>query len=349
MQSRTLQELADHVGGRVRGDGNMVITAVSTINEAKAGEITFLANDRYKSKAKTTKASAIIVSEMIETEAMLLIVQDSYYAYMQIVVLMYGHRKHRQTGLSMRASVSESARVGENCHIQDYVTIREDAQIGSNCNFYPGVVIGRDVTIGDDCILYPNVVVYEGCTIGSRVIIQANATIGQDGYGFATHEGVHHKIPQIGKVVLEDDVEIGAGCTIQRAALGDTVIGKGSKLGDVVVIGHGVKIGSHSLLVPQVCVAGSTTIGHHCVIGGQAGIIGHIKIGDMVTIGAQSGVANDLADGATVLGAPAVEASLAKRAWAIIQYLPEMKRKLKRLEKTVEKLHSDKPKFEDDQ
>jgi UDP-3-O-[3-hydroxymyristoyl] glucosamine N-acyltransferase len=254
---------------------------------------------------------------------------------MQIVVLLHGHRKHKQVGVSERASIAKTAKLGANCNIYDFAVISDGARVGKNCCLYPGAFIGPDVKMGDDCIVYPNAVIYDGCEVGSRVIIHANAAVGEDGYGFATHKGEHHKIPQIGRVVLEDDVEIGACCTIERATLGDTIIGKGTKVGDMVAIGHGAKIGPHCLLVPQVGISGSATLGHHCVLAGQVGVVGHIKIGNMVTIGAQSGVANDIPDGATILGSPAVEANKAKRVYASMQHLPEMRKSIRQFEKRL--------------
>jgi UDP-3-O-[3-hydroxymyristoyl] glucosamine N-acyltransferase len=338
MQGKSLKELAEHVSGEIRGDGGMLIKAVSTLQEASAGEITFLTNKKYEPLIKTTKASAVIVAKPIETDAALLITDDPYHALRQIVVLLHGHRKHKKVGISERSSVAKTAKLGANCNVYDFAVISDGAQIGKNCCIYPGAFVGPDVKMGDDCIVYPNAVIYDGCEIGDRVIIHANAAVGEDGYGFATHKGEHHKIPQIGRVVLEDDVEIGACCTIERATLGDTIIGKGTKVGDMVAIGHGTKIGPHCLLVPQVGISGSTTLGHHCVVGGQAGIVGHIKIGNMVTIGAQSGVSNDIPDGATVLGAPAIEANQAKRVYTSMQHLPEMRKSIRQLEKRLGEL-----------
>ena len=179
--------------------------------------------------------------------------------------------------------------------------------------------------------------IYDKCKVGNRVIIQANATIGEHGFGFATHEGEHHKIPHIGRTIIEDDVEIGAGSGIERGTLDDTIIGRGSKLGDLVAIGHGTKVGPYSLLVAQVGIAGSTTLGHHCVAGGQAGIVGHINIGNMVKIGAQAGVINDVPDGKVIVGAPAIDASKARRAYSLIETLPEMRQSIRQIEKKLEK------------
>jgi len=338
MHGKSLKELAEHVGGQVRGDGGMLIKAVSTLEEAGAGEITFLSNKKYEPLLKTTRASAVIVAKPVETDAALLITEDPYYAFMQIVVLLHGHRKHKKVGVSERASVAKTAKLGAKCNIHDFAVISDEARVGKNCCIYPGAFVGPGVNMGDDCIVYANAVIYDGCEIGNRVIIHANAVVGEDGYGFATNKGEHHKIPQIGRVVLEDDVEIGACCTIERGTLDNTVIGKGTKVGDMVAIGHGAKIGPHCLLVPQVGISGSATLGHHCVLGGQVGVVGHIKIGNMVTIGAQSGVANDIPDGAAVLGSPAIEAGKTKRVYASMQCLPQMRKSVRELEKRLAEL-----------
>jgi UDP-3-O-[3-hydroxymyristoyl] glucosamine N-acyltransferase len=336
MQTRSLSELAEYVGGRVVGDPGVQISSASTLGRAAVGDISFLANSKYEKHLRTTKASAVIVGrETPNTAAPLLIADDPYYAFMQIMVLLHGHRKHKKVGISPRASISDSAKVGADCHVHDFATVSDEAQIGDGCIIYPGAYIGQGVHIGNDCIIYPSVTIYDGCQIGNRVIINANSTVGEDGFGYASHKGIHHKIPQTGIVVLEDDVEIGTCCGIERGTLGDTVIGQGSKLGDLVTIGHGTKIGAHCLLVAQVGIAGSTTLGHHCVLGGQAGLVGHISIGNNVTVAAQAGVINNVPDGKMVLGSPAIEANQGKRAYSVIQYLPEMRQSLRNLETQV--------------
>ena len=341
METKTLGELAQYVGGRVRGDSNVKIRSAATLGRAGEGDISFLTNEKYEKQLLTTKASAVIVGkDTIAASAPLLVAEDPYYAFMQIMVLLHGHRKHKKVGVSPRAVISDSAKVGADCHIHEFVTIADGARVGNGCIIYPCAYIGENVQIGNDCILYPNAVIYEGCRIGNRVIINSNATIGEDGFGFASHNGVHHKIPQIGCVVIEDDVEIGAGCGIERGTLNDTIIGQGSKLGDLVAIGHGTKIGPHCLLVAQVGIAGSTTLGHHCIVGGQAGIVGHITIGNNVAIGAQAGVINSVPDGKVVLGAPAIEANQGKRAYGMIQYLPEMRQSIRDLQTQIERLLS---------
>ncbi|MHC4571366.1 MAG: UDP-3-O-(3-hydroxymyristoyl)glucosamine N-acyltransferase [Planctomycetota bacterium] len=336
MKAKTLGELAEYVSGRVVGDPNVAIKYASTLGRAGKGDISFLANNKYERQLRTTKASAVIIGKEVASASVpLLIADDPYYAFMQIMVLLHGHRKHKKVGISPRAIISDSAKVGADCHIHDFVTIADDVKIGNGCVIYPCVSIGRGVQVGNDCVIYPNAVIYDGCRIGNRVIINANTTIGEDGFGYASHKGMHHKIPQIGTVVIEDDVEIGACCGVERGTLGDTVIGQGSKLGDLVAIGHGTKIGAHCLLVAQVGIAGSTTLGHHCVVGGQVGIVGHINIGNNVMIAAQAGVINNVPDGKILLGSPAVEAEQGKRAYSMIQYLPEMRQNIREVEKRL--------------
>ena len=283
---KTLGELADYVDGSIIGDRNVIIKSAATLGQAGKGDISFLANSKYEKLLRSTRASAVITDkETTNTTAPLIIADDPYYAFTQIMILLHGHRKHKKTGIGPRTNISDSAKIGVDCHIHNFVTVEDNARIGNSCIIYPGVHIGTGTSIGNDCIIYPNVTIYERCKVGNRVIINANSTIGEDGFGYATHKGIHHKIPQIGAVIIEDDVEIGTCCGIERGTLGDTVIGQGSKIGDLVAIGHGAKIGQHCLLVAQVGIAGSTTLGNHCIVGGQAGIVGHINVGNGVSIG----------------------------------------------------------------
>jgi len=338
MPQKTLQEIAAHVGGTVIGDATVCIESASTLDSAGAGQITFLSNPKYAPRVKETQAAAVLVANEVETSAAQIVTPDPYYAFMQAVVLLHGHREHPAIGISSQASIADSAQIGDNCNIHPFAVIHDEVVIGDNCHIYSGAVIGPNVKLGSNCIIYPNAVVYDGCRVGDRVIVQSNASVGQDGFGFATHKGEHHKIPQIGIVVLEDDVEIGSNCVVERGTLDNTIIGKGSKIGDAVAIGHGTKIGPHCLLVPQAGIAGSAELGHHCVIGGQVGVVGHIKVGNMVTVGAQAAVINNVPDGSTVLGAPAIDANKAKRAYALIEALPDIRKKLKVLDKEIEKL-----------
>jgi UDP-3-O-[3-hydroxymyristoyl] glucosamine N-acyltransferase len=214
------------------------------------------------------------------------------------------------------------------------------ATVGEGTVVYPGCYVGPEVKIGRDCILYPNVAVYEKCILGDRVTIHAGTVIGEDGFGYATHGGEHHKIPQVGNVIIEDDVEIGANCAIDRGTLGSTIIGKGTKTSNLIAIGHNTTVGPHGLLVAQVGIAGSVTIGHHVTIAGQVGVAGHIKLGDNVTIAAQSGVINDIPDQSTVMGAPAMPASQGRRVYTIFTQLPELVERIKRLEQALDELSS---------
>ena len=337
-QVKTLEELAKSVGGKVSGDGKLKISSAATMDQASQGDITFLANKKYENQLMTTKASAVIVDKEVKSNASLIICDDPYFAFMEIVVLLHGHRKHKKTGISEKASVAETALIGDGCDIHDFATVCDGAKIGQGCVIYPGAFVGKDTIIGDGCILYPNAVVFDNCILGNRVIIQANATVGEDGFGFATHKGQHHKIPQIGRAIIEDDVEIGAGCGIERGTLDDTIIGKGTKIGDLVAIGHGAKIGAGCLIVPLVGIAGSVTVGNYCIFGGQSGTVGHIKIGNMVRVGARAGVINDVADGKEILGSPAIDSDIARRAYALIGTLPEMRKKIKELEKKLKEV-----------
>jgi len=345
MKNKTLGQLAELVGGQVAGDPETKINAVATLEKAGNGDISFLTNQKYTNQLKTTKASAIIVAKDFKLNAKrytlnadLLIADDPYYALSQIVVCLHGYREHPKTGISKNASIAKTATVPENCHIADCVTISENVSLGDRCFLYPNVFVGPNTKIGNDCILYPNAVIYDNCRLGNRVIIQANTTVGEDGFGFATYKGKHHKIPHIGSVIIEDDAEIGSGCGIERGTLDDTVIGTGAKIGDLVAIGHGTKIGPHCLLVAQVGISGSTTLGSYCVVGGQAGIAGHINIGNGVMIGAQSGVSNSIDSGKTVLGAPAVDAGRTRRTYVLLPRLPEMHKSIKRIQKRLDQL-----------
>lgn len=339
---KTVQELAHHVGGTVQGDGNMLITGAATLSEAGEGDISFLANPRYEKELHASSASAVIVAEGIDCPGKILVrCSDPYYAFMQAVVLLYGHREHEKVGISEHASVAANARVGADVDIHDFSVISQDVEIGNNTCIYPNCTIGPGTSIGRDCILYPNVTIYDGCTIGDRVTIHSGSVIGQDGFGYATHDGIHHKIPQVGGVVIEDDVEIGANCAIDRGTLGDTVIGKGSKFSNLIAIGHNTRIGPYSLLVAQVGIAGSVQVGHHCVFGGQVGVVGHIKIGDDVKIGAQAGVINDVSDGQSIAGSPAWPITQTKRSLMLLKELPELRKKLREMEKTIHELLKD--------
>lgn len=323
----TAQELADKIGATVTGDGAVQIRAANTLEAGGPGDVSFLANPRYMRLLHRTKASAVIAPPGVGADHVTLLhTSVPYYAFTRAMVLLHGYRKHPFSGIHPNAYVDPTATVGEGTVI------------------YPGVFVGPRAKIGRDCILYPGVVVYDDCVLGDRVTVHANSVIGQDGFGYATHQGEHHKIPQTGNAVLEDDVEIGANCSIDRATMGSTVIGKGTKFSNNVVIGHGSRIGPHGLFVAQVGVAGSTTIGHHAVVGGQVAIAGHLKIGDNVNITGRSAVMDDTPDQTTLMGFPAMPASKGRRVQVAITQLPELLQRIKELEQKVEELGTEQDK-----
>lgn len=320
----TLKELAEVIGAELAGDGNVAITGVGTLEDAQPGQVTFLANPKYLKQLETTSASAVIVAPSVKIDRLpLLKAKDPYYAFALAVRHLHGPRKHPFAGIHPRATVDASASIGEGTII------------------YPGAYVGPRARVGRDCVLFANVVVYDDCVIGDRVTVHANTSIGPDGFGYATNGGIHHKIPQIGNVVIEDDVEIGSNCSIDRAALGSTVIGKGSKLNDLIAIGHNTKMGPHCLIVSQVGIAGSSTIGHHVTLAGQVGVAGHIEVGDNVTVGAQAGVTNSVPEQSVLLGSPAMPIRQARRVAAVFVQLPELQERVKKVEQAVEELSKD--------
>jgi UDP-3-O-[3-hydroxymyristoyl] glucosamine N-acyltransferase len=316
VQSRTLNQLAAEIGAEVVGDGSVLVSSVNTLEDAQAGQLSFLSNPKYEKQLQTTRASGVVVGESIKCDRLnLLRAKDPYLAHQKAVVALHGYRRHPHAGIHPKAHVEETA------------------EIGAGTVIYPGVYVGPGVRIGRDCVLYPNVVIYERCVIGDRVILHAGVVLGADGFGYATSAGVHHKIPQIGNVVIEDDVEIGANSTIDRAALGSTIVGKGSKIDNLVTLGHNVQTGPGCIIVAQAGVAGSTTLGHHVVLGGQVGVAGHLDIGDQVMAGAQCGITASVDAGQIILGSPAMPISHARRVYVIFRELPELVSRVKQLEK----------------
>ncbi|MDP7070781.1 MAG: UDP-3-O-(3-hydroxymyristoyl)glucosamine N-acyltransferase [Phycisphaerales bacterium] len=341
----TLQELARHLGAELKGEAEALIERCAGIETAGPDEITFLANARYKDHLTTTRAGAVLVSPGIECPdgLNLLICKDPYFAFRNAVIALQGVRTHPEpmgddgTGVSTHAVIHPTATIGADTKVHPNVVIEAGASIGSGCHLYPGVWVGTDAHLGEDCTLFPNAVVHEHCVLGDRVTLHAGVVVGNDGFGYATHAGEHHKIPQHGIVVLEDDVEIGGNCVIERAAMGETRIGQGTKFADLISIGHGTSIGPHCLLVSLVGVAGSVNLGHHVVLGGQVGVAGHLTVGDCVQVLAQSGIASDIPSDCQIGGAPAVSADTAKRNALAGTNLAELFRRVKKLERTAAK------------
>jgi UDP-3-O-[3-hydroxymyristoyl] glucosamine N-acyltransferase len=325
MPAVTIGEIVDFVGGRYVGDRNRSVSAVAALAEAGENQLSFLSNRKYAAQLAQTKAGAILVPQNLEGEDERWIrVDDPYFAIARIMTRWFSARP-KPKAVSPLASISPSARLGTNVAVGPFTTIGDRVAVGDNVTIFQNVSIEAGSTLGDDSIIYPNVVIYDGTRIGRRCVIHASVIIGSDGYGFAMHEGRHHKIPQIGIVRIEDDVEIGAGTTIDRAALGETVIGEGTKIDNLVQIGHNVKIGKHCLLVSQVGIAGSTELGDHVFVAGQSGFSGHLKIGHRVQVAAKSAVLADVPDDTKVMGSPAMPFNEFARRHAALKRLAKKK------------------------
>jgi UDP-3-O-[3-hydroxymyristoyl] glucosamine N-acyltransferase len=307
MPAVLLSEIVEFVSGRYDGPGDLRITGVLPLAEAGSEQISFLSNPKYAPQVETTRAAAVLVSQDLQGDSPRWIrVADPYYAMATIVARFFAQRPQPR-GISPQAFIADSAKLGTGVAVGAFTSIGEGAVIGNDVVLYPNVTVEANAEIGDGTIVYPQVSVYHGCRIGRRCIIHSGVVIGSDGYGFATDaNGVHHKIPQVGIVRVEDDVEIGAGTTIDRAALGETVIGEGSKIDNLVQIGHNVRLGKRCLLVAQVGIAGSTQLGDSVQVGGQSGFAGHLKIGDRVRVYSKSAVFEDVPEGVWVRGIPAV-------------------------------------------
>jgi UDP-3-O-[3-hydroxymyristoyl] glucosamine N-acyltransferase len=307
MPAVPLSDIIDFVSGRYDGPREVMIDGVLPLSEAGEQQISFLSNPKYASQIETTRAAAVLVSNDLPGDSPRWIrVADPYYAMATVVARFFAQRP-RPKGISPQAAIAASAKLGNNIAIGAFTSIGDEVVIGDNVVIYPNVTIEANAEIGDDTIVYPNVSIYYRCKVGRKCIVHSGVVIGSDGYGFATDaSGHHHKIPQVGIVRIEDDVEIGAGTTIDRAALGETVIGEGTKIDNLVQIGHNVRIGKRCLLVAQVGIAGSTQLGDGVQVGGQSGFAGHLKIGDRVRVYSKSAVFEDVPEGVWVRGIPAV-------------------------------------------
>lgn len=343
----SLEELAERLGGELAAEGSQAIHGVAPLEAATAHEVSFLANPRYVQHMADSNAAAVIVATDYEGPGeRLLRCRDPYRAFRDAMVLFYGFREHPFEGIDETARIAPTATLGRNVRVGPYVVVAPHANIGDGCVLYPGVFVGPHCRLGADCVLYSNVTLYDRTVLGDRVTVHASASLGVDGFGYATHpdeKGVvfHDKIPPNGWVEVEDDVEIGSGCAVQRAAMGPTVVGAGSKFADLVAIGHGTHVGKHCLMVSQSGIAGSTQVGDYCSFGGQAGVVGHIRIGNVVRVGAQAGVTGDIPDHTEVFGAPAIPRDQAGKAYTLIARLPEMRSQLRNLTRQVEKLHAE--------
>lgn len=341
MKEMALQEIADLVQGAVSGDPRLPIRGIAAIEEAEPGQITFLANPKYLSKAMKTRASAVIVGKKIEgVPCALLLVDDPYYAFTRLLSHFHPPRRY-PLGVDPRAAVGQGVVLGKEVSIGPFVTLEDRVRIGDRVQLGAGVFVGEGSEVGEESLIYPNVTIREGVKIGKRVIIHSGSVLGSDGFGFAPHRGRYHKIPQVGGVIVEDDVELGSNVSVDRATLGNTIIGAGTKVDNLVQIGHNVVIGADTILVAQVGISGSAKIGRRVTLAGQVGVAGHLTIGDNVVVGGKSGVTKDIAEGESVSGFPPLPHKTWLKAQATFPHLPEMRERVKALEEEIEALRKE--------
>ena len=335
----TVKQIAEHIKGDIVGEPETKIKGIAGIKEAKRGDITFIANSKYYPLLKTTKASAIITSrENIETSHTLIKTDNPSFAFAKVVELLNPDYFRHPKGIHPTAFIGNNVKLGKNVSIGPYAVIEEESQIEAGTIIYGGCYVGYQVKIGKNCLIYPQVTIRERTEIGSRVIIHSGTVIGSDGFGFTKVRGAQKKIPQIGIVSIEDNVEIGANVTIDRARFDKTVIGKGTKIDNLVQIAHNVIVGENSIIVAQAGISGSTVVGKNVILAGQVGVVGHIYIGDGAVAAAQAGVTKSIPPGMKVSGYPAREHSQAKRVNACLQRLPQLYKQVKELEQKLEKI-----------
>lgn len=334
-----IKQIASLLGGTIEGDDNLEIWKLCKIEEGETGGLSFLANAKYTNYIYETNASAVIVSNDFVPEhpvkTTLLRVADPYLAFANLLKA-YNEIQLNKKGVDPLAFVSPSATIGKDCYIGPFAFIGENAKIGDNAKIYPHTYVGDNVQVGDNTTLFAGVRLYHSVVVGSRCILHAGAVIGADGFGFApTADGSYQKIDQIGNVVIEDDVEIGANTTIDRATLGSTVIHKGVKIDNLCQIAHNVVVGQNTAMASQSGIAGSGKVGKHCIIAGQVGIVGHIEVGDNVTIAAQSGVTRSFPSNVTILGSPATDANKQRKTYIYERNLEQLYKRVDELEKKL--------------
>lgn len=331
-------QIASFVGGRVEGDPEATVRSFAKIEEAKAGDITFLANPLYEHHIYDTEASVILVRDDFEPQqpvsVTLIHVADPYATLSQLLEMVSKAMTPVHTGIEQPCHIADGVEVPEDAYVGAFAYVAAGVKIGRNVKIYPQAYVGEGVVLGDDTIIYSGAKIYHGCRIGSRCIIHSGAVIGADGFGFAPlPDGTYHKIPQIGIVEIEDDVEIGANTTIDRATMGKTVVGHGAKLDNLIQAAHNTVIGHDTVIAAQAGIAGSAKVGGNCMIGGQVGVAGHITVGNRVQIGAQSGIPGNVADGAVLMGYPAVPAGDFKRQAVYVKNLGRLYDRVSKLEK----------------
>ncbi|MGA9450759.1 MAG: UDP-3-O-(3-hydroxymyristoyl)glucosamine N-acyltransferase [Verrucomicrobiia bacterium] len=331
----TAAEIAKHVDGEVVGDKNAVLKNFAPAESAQVGDLTFAENEDYFARAEQSAATAVIADERFKSTRKILIrVPNARIAFAKAMALFFPERSYA-AGVHPSAVIAASAQIHPTAHIGPHCVVGERVKIGARSVLQAGNFVGDDSRLGEDANLFPNVTVYPRTEIGNRVRVHASTVIGSDGFGYVQDGGVHRKVPQIGNVVIGDDVEIGAGVMIDRGALGSTVIGKGTKIDNLVQIAHNVEIGEHCIVIAQVGISGSTKLGNYVILAGQVGLAGHLKIGSHVTVEAKSGVMHDIPDGGKWLGIPAQPDRNTKRQLIAIQHLPELLRRVAALERQL--------------
>ncbi len=331
----TASQIAAFINGKIIGDENTTITGVSPIEGGEPNHLSFVAQERFAEHIYNTECSVLIVSEKLLTKdsypVTIIAVEDAYLSF-QVLMNLYNDMQGRKTGIEQGAVFHETSVVGEDVYVGAFTCVSEKVKIGDGSQIYPHVYIGKNVKIGKNCILYSGVRVYDYCVIGDNCVVHSNTVIGSDGFGFQPTKEGYQKIPQLGNVVLEDNVEIGSNCSIDRGTIGSTVIGKGTKIDNLIQIAHNVKIGENNVIAAQAGIAGSTVIGDWNQIGGQVGIVGHINIGNQVKIQAQSGVNSNTKDGEILYGSPAINAGEYRRNYVHFRNLTNIVKQINHLE-----------------
>ncbi|MBE6205783.1 MAG: UDP-3-O-(3-hydroxymyristoyl)glucosamine N-acyltransferase [Rikenellaceae bacterium] len=335
----TAEMIAGILGGEVVGDKNAAVHTVSSIEGGKKGSLTYLTNPKYEQFIYTTEASIVLVANSFEPTApiaaTLIKVEDVGVAVLKLLE-MYNAMKPQKKGISKMCSISEKATVAEDCYVGDFAVIEAGASVGKGCKIYPQVYIGDGVKVGEGTTLYPGVKIYEGCRVGSNCIIHAGAVIGADGFGFLPKpDGTFDKIPQLGNVIIEDNVEIGANTCIDRAKTDSTIIRKGVKLDNLIQVGHNVEIGENTVSSAQMGIAGTSKVGRNCFLAGQVGIADHVTIGNYAKIGSKTGIDKDVPDGEIRFGSPALPGIQYHRSFAVFKDLPNISRRLSAVEKAL--------------
>jgi UDP-3-O-[3-hydroxymyristoyl] glucosamine N-acyltransferase len=341
----TAKVIAEFLHGTIEGNPEISINDVAKIEEGRAGALSFLANPKYEKFIYDSDSSIIIVNNDLNLEkpvkATLIRVKNAYESFATLLTL-YEQSKPKKQGISKLAGISESAVLGKDLYIGDFVVIGDNVEISDGVLIYPQVYIGDNVKIGENTILFPGVKIYSDCIVGSSCILHAGVVIGGDGFGFAPDkENNYHKVPQLGNVIIEDDVEIGANSTVDRATMGSTILRKGVKLDNLIMIAHNVEIGKNTVIAAQTGISGSTKIGDNCLMGGQVGMAGHLSIANDVKIGAQAGIGSSVKkEGSVIMGSPAFDLSSYYKSYAIFRRLPDLRKQIIELENEIKEMKS---------